>query len=78
MRIFSPFAGTANDLHYYTYRNVNFLKINSTDSLFNWNYTGSYSRTNFEKKEFIIDLISENSNQTLSQDFNTLDILKLF
>ncbi len=75
---FFPFAGTANDLHYYTYRNVNFLKINSTDSVFNWNYTGSYSRTNFEKKEFIIDLISENSNQTSSQDFNTLDIFKTF
>ena len=37
---FFPLSGTANDLHYFTFRNVNFLKINTEDSLYNWNFTG--------------------------------------
>jgi len=73
---FFPLSGTANDLHYFTFRNVNFLKINTEDSLYNWNFTGSYSKTNFEKKQFEVDLNTGLDFQTSNPDYNTFDQFK--
>ena len=75
---FFPFSGTANDLYYYTYRNVNFLKILKQDSLYNWNFTGSFSKTKFEKKEFLIDLTNDSITQTNNPDYNNKDNFKSF
>ena len=73
-----PLVGLATDLHYLTYRNINFLKINKDHDKYNWNYTGSFSQTNFEKKQYDIDLASSIATQTLNFDYNTLDKFQSF
>lgn len=73
-----PLEGSATDLHYFTYRNINFLKINKDDDKYSWNYIGSFSQTNFEKKQFDIELASNIATQTLNPDYNTLDKFKSF
>ena len=42
------------------------------------NYIGSFSQTNFEKKQFDIELASNVATQTLNPDYNTLDKFKSF
>ena len=73
-----PLVGLATDLHYLTYRNINFFKINKDHDKYNWNYTGSFSQTNFEKKQYDIDLASSIATQTLNFDYNNLDKFQSF
>ena len=75
---FFPFSGTATDLHYLTYRNVNFLKIVNNNQKYNINYSGSFSQTNFEKKQYEVDLNSGVSAQTSNLDYNTEDMFSSF
>ena len=75
---FFPFLGTATDIHYLTYRNVNFLKLVKATDKYSWNFTASYSKTDFEKKQYEVDLISNTETQTSNLDYNTRDIFNSF
>ncbi len=75
---FFPLLGTSTDLHYLTYRNINFLKISKDEEKYNWNYTGSFSQTNFEKKQFDIELATNIATQTINPDYNTFDKFQSF
>ena len=73
---FPPFNGTAIDNHYSTYRNTNYLKINRSDESYVPNGMIAYSITKFVKKQYNIDLTSNESIQTSNPDYNGEDIFK--
>ena len=75
---FFPFLGTATDLHYLTYRNVNLLKIAKDSDNYSLIFSGSYSKTDFEKKQFDVDLASNSETQTSNSDYNTKDVFSSF
>lgn len=75
---FFPLLGTAMDLHYLTYRNVNFLKVVKATEKYSWNLSTSYSKTDFEKKQYEVDLITNTETQTSNLDYNTTDVFNSF
>ena len=73
---FPPFDGTATDNHYSTYRNTNYLKINRSDDSYVPNGLIAYSITKFNKKQYNVDLTSNESIQTNNSEYNGEDIFK--
>jgi len=73
---FPPFNGTATDSHYSTYRNTNYLKINRSDDSYVPNGLIAYSITKFIKRQYNIDLTSNESIQTNNLEYNGEDIFK--
>lgn len=73
---FAPFSGTAFDNHYSTYRNTNYIKINRSDDSYVPNGLIAYSITKFNKKQYNVDLLTDEGIQTNNIEFNGQDIFK--
>ena len=73
---FAPFNETAYDNHYLTYRNTNYIKINRSDDSYVPNGLISYSITKFDKKQYNVDLLTNQGIQTNNTEYNGQDIFK--
>ena len=65
--------GTALDLHYFTKRDKNYLKINYNKPSYNLQILSAYSTTRFLKKQYKIDILLDDFSQTDDTLFNTQD-----
>ena len=76
MRASIHYNETAYDNHYLTYRYTNYIKINRSDDSYVPNGLISYSITKFDKKQYEIDLLTNQGIQTNNTEYNGQDIFK--
>jgi len=71
---FPPFDGTAYDNHYLTVRNTNDLSIDRKTENYSINTFISQSATKFKRVQFLVDLNSNEEENTNDPDFNSEDL----
>ena len=71
---FPPFDGTAFDNHYLTVRNTNDLSIDRKTENFSINTFISQSATKFKRVQYLVDLNSNEEENTNDPDFNSEDL----
>ena len=71
---FPPFDGTAFDIHYLTVRNTNDLSIDRKTENYSINTFISQSATKFKRVQYLVDLNSNEEENTNDPDFNSEDL----
>lgn len=71
---FPPFDGTAFDNHYLTVRNTNDLSIDRKTENYSINTFISQSATKFKRVQYLVDLNSNEEENTNDLDFNSEDL----
>lgn len=71
---FPPFDGTAFDNHYITVRNTNDMSIDRKTENYSINTFVSQSATKFERVQYLVDLNSNEEENTNDPDFNSKDL----
>ena len=71
---FPPFDGTAFDNHYLTVRNTNDLSIDRKTENYSINTFISQSATKFKRVQYLVDLNSNEEENTNDPDFNSEDL----
>ena len=71
-----PFDGTAYDKVYTTLRNTNSLRYNKYTDFYDINTLVSYSKTEFNLKQIVVELKPNSLMPPTNDDFNTQDIFK--
>ena len=71
---FPPFDGTAFDNHYLTVRNTNDLNIDRKTENYSINTFVSQSATKFKRVQYLVDLNSNEEENTNDPDFNSEDL----
>ena len=71
---FPPFDGTALDNHYLTIRNTNDLSIDRKTENYSINTFVSQSATKFKRVQYLVDINSNEEENTNNLDFNSEDL----
>ena len=71
---FPPFDGTAFDNHYITVRNTNDMSIDRKTENYSINTIVSQSATKFKRVQYLVDLNSNEEENTNNPDFNSEDL----
>ena len=71
---FPPFDGTALDNHYLTIRNTNDLSIDRKTENYSINTFISQSATKFKRVQYLVDINSNEEENTNNLDFNSEDL----
>ena len=71
---FPPFDGTAFDNHYITVRNTNDMSIDRKTENYSINTIVSQSATKFKRVQYLVDLNSNEEENTNDPDFNSKDL----
>ena len=71
---FPPFDGTALDNHYLTIRNTNDLSIDRKTENYSINTFVSQSATKFKRVQYLVDINSNEKENTNNLDFNSEDL----
>ena len=71
---FPPFDGTALDNHYLTIRNTNDLNIDRKTENYSINTFVSQSATKFKRVQYLVDINSNEEENTNNLDFNSEDL----
>ena len=71
---FPPFDGTALDNHYLTIRNTNDLSIDRKTENYSINTFVSQSATKFKRVQYLVDINSNEEENTNNMDFNSEDL----